>query len=384
MAGVIIPDEEERLLDVTVDEEDGPDVVPKPKRGRRIFTLPRNFVIQRERIMGVAGQHASIKLAVLIWLVLQNSVHTLLIRYSRARDVEHMFYSSVAVFFTEIIKAVICLYMVMTEELGFVGLLRGIKTQILDQPGDTLKVCIPAMLYIVQNNLFYIAASHLEAATFMIVSQLKIFATALFSVVMLNRQLARAQWLSLAVLFIGVSLVQLQTGKSSKEVVDDTQKPFYGFMAACIGCTISGFAGVFFEKILKGSAPVSIWMRNVQMGVFAIPASFVGTMIQDGASIAENGFLYGFDPVVWLTVFWYGVGGLSVAVCIKYADNIAKNFATSLAIILATMGSVYVFGFVPNMAFTFGAALVIFSIFLYSSSAVVLSLFYRQKVVSLA
>ncbi|KAK6012401.1 hypothetical protein OSTOST_22453, partial [Ostertagia ostertagi] len=53
----------------------------------------------------------------------------------------------------------------------------------------------------------------------------------------------------------------------------------------------------------------------------------------------EYGLLYGFDWVVWLTVLWYCVGGLSVAVCIKYADNIAKNFATSVAIILATIGS---------------------------------------------
>lgn len=65
--------------------------------------------------------NATIKLVVLIWLVLQNSVHTLLLRYSRARDVSEMFFSSVAVFFTEIIKVIICLYMVSIEENGFLG-----------------------------------------------------------------------------------------------------------------------------------------------------------------------------------------------------------------------------------------------------------------------
>lgn len=43
------------------------------------------------------------------------------------------------------------------------------KIQIYDQPLDTLKVCLPAMLYTLQNNLFYIAASHLDAATFMVI-----------------------------------------------------------------------------------------------------------------------------------------------------------------------------------------------------------------------
>jgi UDP-sugar transporter A1/2/3 len=145
---------------------------------------------------------------------------------------------------------------------------------------------------------------------------------------------------------------------------------FLGFTTACTACAISGFAGVYFERILKGAEPVSVWMRNVQMGVFSIPAALAGTFLQDGAQIREKGFLYGFDSVVWFVAFWYGIGGLSVAVCIKYADNIAKNFATSVAIILATLGSVYIFNFQPTLMFVAGAALVILSIFLYSSSNV--------------
>uniref|UniRef100_A0AC34QKC5 UDP-galactose transporter n=1 Tax=Panagrolaimus sp. JU765 TaxID=591449 RepID=A0AC34QKC5_9BILA len=371
----LLSDDEEALID---GEKTNADSTFK-NNGRRLFRFPKVIEVHREQIMG--SSNATIKIAVLIWLVLQNSVHTLLLRYSRARDVQDMFFSSVAVFFTEVIKAVICLYMVGIEENGFLGLLDGLQSKILAQPWDTLKVCIPAMLYTVQNNLFYVAASHLEAATFMIVSQLKIFATAMFSVLLLQRHLARAQWFSLGILFVGVSLVQLTTNSSSSKNKSIEQNPLFGFTAACVACGISGFAGVYFEKILKGSAPVSIWMRNVQMAVFAIPASFAASILQDGPELMDKGFFFGFDWVVWLTVLWYGIGGLSVAVCIKYADNIAKNFATSVAIILATLGSVYVFGFVPNFMFTVGACLVIFSIFLYSSSAVVLKLFYSQPII---
>ncbi|KAI6175489.1 UDP-galactose transporter [Aphelenchoides bicaudatus] len=326
-------------------------------------------------IEGIRREHSTqgastTKLAVLIWLALQNAVHTILIRYSRARDVPEMFFSSVAVFFTEVFKVVVCLYMVCGEARGLFGGVRLIKKQVYDQPWDTLKVCIPAMLYICQNNLFYVAASHLDAATFMIVSQLKIFATAIFSILLLDRKLARIQWISLAVLSAGVILVQLQQG-STKQKEDSRMNPFIGFTSACIACTISGFAGVFFERILKGTAPVSVWMRNVQMCVFSMPAALLGAFLQDGSQIQEKGFLYGFDWVVWFVAFWYGIGGLSVAVCIKYADNIAKNFATSVAIILATLGSVYIFNFQPTLMFVAGAALVIASIFLYSSSTVV-------------
>ncbi|VDO88327.1 unnamed protein product [Heligmosomoides polygyrus] len=98
----------------------------------------------------------------------------------------------------------------------------------------------------------------------------------------------------------------------------------------------------------------------------------------DGKVVQEYGLLYGFDWVVWLTVLWYCIGGLSVAVCIKYADNIAKNFATSVAIILATVGSMVFFSFQPSALFTLGAALVIFSIFMYSSSQSLVLLFRRM------
>ncbi|KAL6738143.1 hypothetical protein Aduo_011722 [Ancylostoma duodenale] len=327
--------------------------------------------ISYERPQSTTGMRT----AILVWLTLQNSIHTLLIRYSRAREVEHMFLSTVAVFFTEVMKCVVCLGVVLHDESPK-GFFPALMNQVVRQPYDTLKVCIPAMVYIVQNNLFYVAASHLDAATFMITSQLKIFTAAIFTVIILKRSLTRTQWFALAILFVGVSLVQLQTSKTDSAGIEG-QRPFVGFLAVVIACCLSGFAGIYFEKILKGSAPVSLWMRNIQMCVFAIPASFGGVMWQDGKVVLEHGLLYGFDWVVWLTVLWYCVGGLSVAVCIKYADNIAKNFATSVAIILATVGSMVIFNFQPSPVFTLGAALVIFSIFMYSSSQSMVSVFRR-------
>lgn len=57
-----------------------------------------------------------LQLSVLIWLALQNSAHTLLLRYSRVRIVEKVFLPSVAVFFTEVLKLIICLLFIIYEE----------------------------------------------------------------------------------------------------------------------------------------------------------------------------------------------------------------------------------------------------------------------------
>ena len=36
---------------------------------------------------------------------------------------------------------------------------------------DTLKVCIPSAIYVVQNNLLYLAATHLDVATFQVLRE---------------------------------------------------------------------------------------------------------------------------------------------------------------------------------------------------------------------
>lgn len=58
--------------------------------------------------------------------------------------------------------------------------------------------------------------------------------------------------------------------------------------------------------------------------------------------------------------------GLIVAIVVKYADNILKGFATSLAIVISCIASIYIFNFNLTFQFTIGAALVILSIFTYS------------------
>ena len=81
--------------------------------------------------------------------------------------------------------------------------------------------------------------------------------------------------------------------------------------------------------------------------------------------IFEYGFFHGYDLFVIYVVMLNAMGGLLVAVVVKYADNILKGFATSLAIIITCIVSVFLFGFSISLQFSLGAALVIGSIFMY-------------------
>ena len=73
--------------------------------------------------------------------------------------------------------------------------------------------------------------------------QLKILTTALFSVAMLKKSISKVQWLSLLMLFVGVSVVQLQSVDGADGPVSQTQKPLMGLTAVVASSMCSGFAG---------------------------------------------------------------------------------------------------------------------------------------------
>lgn len=76
---------------------------------------------------------------------------------------------SLAVLMSELVKLLTCLWLVFREEGRTVAKLKeAVNSQIIKQPYDTLKVCVPSMIYVIQNNLLYVAASHLDAATYQV------------------------------------------------------------------------------------------------------------------------------------------------------------------------------------------------------------------------
>nr|CAI5817152.1 unnamed protein product [Callosobruchus analis] len=193
-----------------------------------------------------------LKYVSLITLTLQNALLGLSMRYARTRQGD-MFFSSTAVMMSEVVKLITCLGIVYVESGGFKMMIEAINRQIIEQPKDTLKVCVPSFVYIIQNNLLYVSASNLDAATYQVTYQLKILTTAIFSVFLLKKELLKTQWISLGTLIVGVILVQLaQQDEKQTNYDGPEQNRFIGFIAALIACCLSGFAGVYFEKMLKG------------------------------------------------------------------------------------------------------------------------------------
>ena len=173
------------------------------------------------------------------------------------------------------------------------------------------------------------------------------------------------KWSALLLLTVGVSIVQVSGSHDASKSDSEKQSQFLGLIAVlCAACT-SGFSGVYFEKVLKGSS-TSLWLRNVQMGIPSVVIAFITVYAKDSAAVSVQGFLGGYTPLVWTVVIVQAVGGLIVAVVVKYADNVLKVFATSFSIVVSCIISAIFFDFHASGAFIVGASLVVLSTVLYS------------------
>ena len=331
----------------------------------------------------------------------------------------HRYLASTAIFLSELLKLSVC------TSLALYQLSRTLPpsapaTQLFSRlaaavfTGDSWKLAVPASLYTLQSSLQYLAVAHLDAATLQVTYQFKILPTALFSIALLGRRLGARQWAALALLMLGVAVVQIPgaqqaahavasapvreshagsyvprsldawarhgVAKAAVEGALDRRSATYegieedllrenparssmlGLAAALGACVASALGSVYFEKVLKeevaapnggggtqgggGAGRVSIWVRNVQLSVYALfPAFFIGIVFVDGEAVARAGFLAGYNDVVWTVVACQALGGILVALCVHHADNIAKSFATSFSILLSLCASVVLFDF---------------------------------------
>jgi len=108
-------------------------------------------------------------------------------------------------------------------------------------------------------------------------------------VCLLKKSLKSTQWISLVILVVGISIIQVQNVNTSKEAGDESN-PILGLFAVITACVLSGLAGVYFEKILKNSK-VSIWVRNIQLGIFGTIFALMTSYASDYQLIKEHGRL---------------------------------------------------------------------------------------------
>ena len=261
------------------------------------------------------------------------------------------------------------------------------------------------VVYNIANLCSLYATGTVGASISTLFAQLKILTTALCGRLILGRSYSRRKWICLLVLILGVTCVSYpvisQVVEQNTKDVDDQvalHQKMLGMLCLLLQISISGFASVYFELVLKDRHDVvTIWERNFQLAFYSVLFTLLMIAAKNGYSsysyssagesseTSEGGLSYsyllsqlaggasrrtdlfaGWTRLAVGTALCQGCAGLFVAATLKYADAILKCFASSLAIIVVTMVNSGLFGQSIDTIVKLGVVLAIGAMLTYS------------------
>ena len=273
-----------------------------------------------------------VKLTILVAVTLQNTSYALVRRYSRGY-LKESYSTSSALLVMELAKLIFSAFQVVfgKHESDVPAGSAGSKFFYLI--AHSWKMMVPAVIYLVMNILGFVALGHLDASTFSIVAQMKVFTTAIFSVLILGRDLHLRKWRALTTLTLGVILISNEamphkesSAASGNPLANARLREFAIGMAASFGdVVLSGFASIYFEMVLKSKTETfSVWDRNLQLAFWS-SLIYTPIMLYDNPTSPFSGW----SLVTGGCAAVGALGGVLVALSIKYTDSILKTIATT-------------------------------------------------------
>ena len=246
---------------------------------------------------------------------------------------------------------------------------------------NSKKIIILVILYTIANILSYYALARVEAATYTVLLQLKIFTTAAFAVIMLGRNISSSKWRALLLLVLGCILVASPAYNQPKDcsLKVDTENDYdnpRSLLTSCLGIfsilimvAISGFSAIYFEQMLKQQGTkVTIWERNFQLAFYSI-IFLIAIVTWEKVNYNEDmdfNIGEGWTINTFLIAIIQAGGGLLVAATLKYADAILKTLATSGAIVISTLIGYFLLNGVLDIFVIIGSVSTILAIFNYT------------------
>ncbi|KAF9107469.1 hypothetical protein BGX27_008732 [Mortierella sp. AM989] len=198
---------------------------------------------------------------------------------------------------------------------------------------------VPGAIYFFNNNLTFVLLSLMPAPTYVVLSNLKILTTGLFSYLFLNRILTTPQWISLGILFLSTAISQIDLEKGLSLSIS-----VQAFLLMVLFCSLSAAASVFSEYVMKERfANESIHLQNMKLYMFGILFNGITYMLTPSASEAVTGvppsFFSDMAPIHFMIIVAYASLGLVTSAIIKFSGSITKVYASSMSMFFAALVS---------------------------------------------
>ncbi|ETN82278.1 Nucleotide-sugar transporter [Necator americanus] len=291
-------------------------------------------------------------------LTLQQASMPLMARYSRYRDEREVFLTTVNVFMMEVVKLFTCATIIIFSSKSFFKFIQEAKEAICDNFVETAKVCLPAVIYTLQNNLYYIALTHLEATTFCSLRAQTAGKTACAlrnAFVFLDRGQRRSPEVRQS---RQIKIIDKEDGKFAHRdhhgFPNCINDQYYHANRATfkVAYQMKIFTTAMFMYFFLGKKlSTNQWIALIILVIGVVDVQLVYSPSNSKEAIAQNpflgffsvivmcftsafadGFFRGWDATVVCLTLMNSIGGLLISVVIKYADNILKAYAQYTAV----------------------------------------------------
>lgn len=252
------------------------------------------------------------------------------------------------------------------------------KIQIKTLCKRSILYSVPGILYFLNNNLAVHIQVYMDPTSYQILSNFKIFTTTILYRFIMKKQLIKQQWCAVILLFFGGLTYSFGTFRNSSfiptTVTNSTivMREMYirplGIPLITIYCTISGFAGVYNEWILKRNYNESLHLQNIFLytyGTFLNLIPVISTVITNRRAINQLNIFHGFTFYTWLIVITQVINGLIMSVIMKHFSNIIRLFIISFSLVIAAILSFVVFHIHFNIYFFVSCFIMICAFSLY-------------------
>mmetsp|Transcript_31111 Transcript_31111/g.52260 ORF Transcript_31111/g.52260 Transcript_31111/m.52260 type:complete len:371 (+) Transcript_31111:321-1433(+) len=224
---------------------------------------------------------------------------------------------------------------------------------------------IPSIIYLGHHSITFPLLAYVDPSTYQILGNLKIVTTGLAAKLILGRRLSQLKWLALVLLTLGATVSQIAAGKGDGLFA----APPMGYMLGVLNALLSAVAGVYTEFLMKKNDDSLHW-QNIQLYSFGVFFNVMRLTIEDISDGFHNGFwpvvmFDGYSFITYLVVANLAFSGLMVSFIMKYADTIAKVFATSMAMMLTPFAAYFLFDLKPSIALILGIVIACMAVHLY-------------------
>ena len=230
---------------------------------------------------------------------------------------------------------------------------------------NSFMYAIPATLYAVDNNLFFVVLRLITPATLHLLANVKIVFVALLFRFALRRAVNRVQWAALLLLIVGLIVARLDdphatsavsasatrsgafivanasaastatssaSPTSSSSLTTATEQPSQysaitqGFLLVVLMTACSSVANIALEHLYK-TRRQDMMLQQFQLYLYGVALNLACLLAYDFHTISTEGVLRGFNAFVWAVVAASSCTGIAVSFVLKYSDNIGNVFA---------------------------------------------------------